>query len=231
MFKQFRSEIEKQAEGIITEFWKPNSEKTLALASDLRQHIERLREKIDADEVELKIAQVSDELGQLESDLIIAEADDSAADAKAIQKMIDERAAELAKLRDDLRRKKSDVLNPRTLAFKANPFLESLRDDIERYELTLSNHEILRTEINDLMDYLKDIKKNMHQAIVPTVSVTAFNGTTHPTNIAGDLAEYILPDEIKRESDTNRGVELYEYARRFEAPTETAKYAFFKNKK
>lgn len=230
MFKQFRSEIEKQAEGIITDFWKPNSEKTLTLASDLRQHIERLREKIDADEVELKIAQVSDEIGQLESDLIIAEADDSAADAKAINKMIDERTAELAKLRDDLRRKKSDVLNSRTLAFKANPFLESLRDDIEHYELTLSNHEIMRTEITDLIDYLKDIKKNLHEAIIPTVNATGFSGTTHPTNIATDIAEYILPDEIKRESDRTRGIELYEYARRFEAPKQVEKYAFFKKK-
>lgn len=220
MFKQFRTQIDKQAEDIIKVFLKPNTEKTLTLANDLRQHVLCLREKIDTEDVEIKIHQMSDELCQLESDLIIAEDDARVADAKVIQKTIDERAAEMTKLCNDLERKYSDVINSRTLSFKATPFLESLSSDIEHYELTQSNYEIFRVEITDLIDYLKDVRRKLQESIVPTVSATARRGTTHPTNIARDLADYILPEEIKGESGASRGAELYEYARGFKTPKE-----------
>lgn len=223
-FRTFEQKLSIDADNIINRFWTPNSEESKVLAADLKEHINRLREKIDASEVELKIEQVSDEIGQLQSDLMIAEASEDEDAIDQIKDMITERQVELSTLKEDLTRRKTDVINPRTLAFKTDPLFKTMKKDIEAYELNMSDYEILITELKDLEMYLKATRTRLQQAITPTVRAADMHGNSVPVSIIGDIAEYINPDHM----DGSPGIGLYEYIKNYQPGGKVDKYAFFK---
>jgi hypothetical protein len=225
--EKIMNQFEKRTEEMIQAYWTPNSAASQKLGAELKAHIQRVLEKLNTAEVELKIDQVTDELGQLQSDAMIAETSDDEKALKEIQKMIDQRQAELVALKEDLGRRKGDVLNPRTLAYLTDPLFTEVKKDIQRHEKTMAELNNLYAELLTLQKLCGELVNRIKvETFIPDSNIQKA-GSTVVVDFIGDMAQYTSPLEIH---ENNGGLMLHEHIKTYQPVGKVSKYAFFGRK-